>query len=81
MQKTLKKMTKTMANGYPSESAKRELSNEYHLDRVWMVFEKSLRPSALDKRRLSIGRGKRECQIQWDNIESHLNPIMMVFVE
>ena len=28
-----------MANGYSSESTRRELSNEYQHDRVWMVFE------------------------------------------
>ena len=33
-------MTKTLANGYSSESAPRELSNEYQHDRVSMVFRK-----------------------------------------
>ena len=32
-------MTGTLANGYSSESAQRELSNEYHYDRVWVVFK------------------------------------------
>ena len=32
-------MTETLANGYSSESAPRELSNEYQHDRVWMVFK------------------------------------------
>ena len=32
-------MTETLANGYSSESAQRELSNEYQQDRVWMVFK------------------------------------------
>ena len=31
-------MTETLANGYSSESALRELSNEYQHDRVCMVF-------------------------------------------
>ena len=33
------KMTETMAYEYSSESAQRELSNEYQLDRVWVVFK------------------------------------------
>ena len=37
MQKTLK-MTETLAYGYSSESAQRELSNEYQHDRVSMIF-------------------------------------------
>ena len=32
-------MTETLANGYSSESAPRELSNEYQHDRRWMVFK------------------------------------------
>ena len=32
-------MTETLANGYSSESAPRELSNEYQHDWVWMVFK------------------------------------------
>ena len=32
-------MTETLANGYSSESAQRELSNEYQHDRVSMVFK------------------------------------------
>ena len=32
-------MTKTLANGYSSESTQRELSNEYQHDRVSMVFK------------------------------------------
>ena len=31
-------MTKTMANGYSSDSTQRELSNEYHNDRVELIF-------------------------------------------
>ena len=38
MQKTLQ-MTETLANGYSSESAQRELSNEYQHDTVKMVFK------------------------------------------
>ena len=38
MQKELK-MTETLASGYSSESTPSELSNEYHQDRVWMVFK------------------------------------------
>ena len=37
MQKTWK-MTETLANGYSSESTRRELSNEYQHDRVLMIF-------------------------------------------
>ena len=37
--KDLKEMTETLANGYSSESTGRELSNEYQLDRVYMVFK------------------------------------------
>ena len=32
-------MTKTLANGYSSESSHRELSNEYQHDRVLSVFK------------------------------------------
>ena len=32
-------MTETLAYGYSFESTQRELSNEYQLDRVWMVFK------------------------------------------
>ena len=38
MQKSWK-MTETLANGYSSESAQQELSNEYQHDRVSMVFK------------------------------------------
>ena len=31
------KMIETLVNGYSSESTKRELSNEYKHDRIWMV--------------------------------------------
>ena len=42
MQKT-RKITETLANGYSSESTRRELSNEYKVedDRVSMVFQES----------------------------------------
>ena len=50
------KITKTLANGYSSESTQRELSNEYQHDRVWIFFQKSLNPCALDKSTLCIGR-------------------------
>ena len=43
------KMTKALANGYPSESAQWELSNKYQYDRDLDVFRKSLHPYALDK--------------------------------
>ena len=33
------KMTETLACGYSSESTQRELSSEYHHDRVYMVFK------------------------------------------
>ena len=35
------KITETLANGYSSESTRRELSNEYQDDRVSMVFQES----------------------------------------
>ena len=35
------KITETLANGYSSESTRRELSNEYHDDRVSMVSQES----------------------------------------
>ena len=34
----------------------RELSNEYQHDRIYIFFQKSLRPCALDESILSIGR-------------------------
>ena len=34
------KMAETLASGYSSEKAQRELSNEYQHDRVWMVFKR-----------------------------------------
>ena len=37
-------MTETMANGYSFERTQRDLSNEYQLDRVSMVFKKVLVP-------------------------------------
>ena len=40
MQK-IRKITETLANGYSSESTRRELSNEYQDDRVSMVSEES----------------------------------------
>ena len=55
MQKTWK-LTETLANGYSSERTQWELSNEYQLDRVEVVFQKSLHPCALDESRLSIRR-------------------------
>ena len=35
------KITETLANGYSSESTRRELSNEYQDDRVSMFFQES----------------------------------------
>ena len=52
------KMTETLENGYSLDSTPRELSNEYQHIRIQMVFQKILRPCALDKSRLSIGRVK-----------------------
>ena len=40
MQK-IRKITETLANGYSSESTRRELSNEYQDDRVSMVSQES----------------------------------------
>ena len=39
--KKKRKITETLANGYSSESTRRELSNEYQDDRVSMVFQES----------------------------------------
>ena len=41
MQKKHRKITETLANGYSSESTRQELSNEYQVDRVSMVFQES----------------------------------------
>ena len=43
-------MTETLANGYSSESTRRELSNEYQHDRVKMIF---MIFCALDESKLS----------------------------
>ena len=59
-------MTETLANGYSSESAPRELSNEYQHDRVWMVFKNlcicvlwTKVASAFEELSLSGGREER----------------------
>ena len=52
------KITETLAFGYSYESTQQELSNEYQHDRVLDVFQKSLRPCALEKSSLSIERVK-----------------------
>ena len=39
MKQKHKKNTETLENGYSSESTQQELSIEYQLDRVKMVFE------------------------------------------
>ena len=51
-------MIETLAHGYLLESTQRELSKEYQHDRCLdvVVFQKSLRPCALDASSLSIGR-------------------------
>ena len=49
-------MTKTLAYGYSSESAQRELSSEYQHDRVWMVFKYLCNLVLMDEGSLSIGR-------------------------
>ena len=46
-------MTEILAHGYSSESTQQELSNEYQLVRVYMVFEHLC---ALDESSLGIGR-------------------------
>ena len=51
-------MTENLAHRYSSESTQRELSNEYQHDRVWGFYQKPVRPFALDKSSLSIGRVK-----------------------
>ena len=48
-----KKMTKTLAHRYSSESTLRELSNEYRHVRVRDGFQKSLHPTAVDESNLS----------------------------
>ena len=49
-------MSKTQVHGYSSESAQRELSNEYQYDRFQMLFSIFFCFCALDKSSLSIGR-------------------------
>ena len=66
MQKTWK-ITETLANGYSSESAPRELSNEYQHDRVRMVFKNNCICVLLDESRLSIGKVKRMCGV-WPHL-------------
>ena len=56
--KDSEKLLKPLANGYSSESAQQELSNEYQRDRVIYGFKKSLHPCALGKSSHSIGRVK-----------------------
>ena len=52
-------MTKTLANGYSSESTRWELSNQYQDDRVYMIFKNIWMCScSLDESSLSIGRVK-----------------------
>ena len=52
-------MIETMANGYSSESARRELSNEYQLDSVNKdSFQHFLHFSPMGESSLSIGRVK-----------------------
>ena len=51
-------MVETLAYGYSSENAQRELSNEFQNDSVLWVFKDYLRPFALDESILSIGRVK-----------------------
>ena len=45
----------TLAHGYSSESTKRELSNEYQHDRVFMVFKNPVHPCVLEESSFSIG--------------------------
>ena len=52
------KMTETLANGYSSESTRRELSNVYTNMTGFGWFSKILCPCALDESSLSIGRVK-----------------------
>ena len=52
------KMTETLANGYLYERTQRDRSNECQLDRVLVIFQKSLLPCALDESSLSIERVK-----------------------
>ena len=50
-------MTETLAHGHLSKSTQRELSNEYHHDRVKMDFKNiCIGPCALDEISLSMGR-------------------------
>ena len=54
-----KKLLKTLAHGYSSESSQLELSNQYKHDRVFRWFLKKLL-CALDESSLSIGRVKHQ---------------------
>ena len=49
-------MLETLAHGYLSESAQREVSHEYQHDWVKLVFQRSLHPCASDENSLSSGR-------------------------
>ena len=54
MMKKKLKMSETLAHGHSYESTQRVLSNEYHHDRVFDGFQKSLLSFALDESSLSM---------------------------
>ena len=71
------KMTETLANGYSSESAQRELSNEYQLDCL-DGFQHFLQFSLMDESSLSIGRvnvGLEDAAgvLLWTSVCTHFN--------
>ena len=73
-------MTETLANGYPSESTQRELSNEYQHDRVSMFF-KNLCVLVLWSKAVSALEGLKQrllCLKEKDG--KHLNPVILVFI-
>ena len=61
-------MAETLALGYTYESTQRELSNEYHHGRVWMVF-KNLSILVIWTKVNSVLKGLRQ---ENDNCEGHL---------
>ena len=67
--KKTRKITETLANGYSSESTRRELSNEYQDDRVSMVFQEFC-ILVLWTKVVSALEGLKESKIQTIKVEA-----------
>ena len=67
-----KKRLKPLAYGYSSESAQRELCNDFEHGRVWDSYQKSLGPCAMDESSLSIGKVKLTSQNVYMTVISEL---------